>query len=65
MPQKCTAGYTRRDWLRQAAAVCTVGLGAESAAGTQGSLSDDDDRFLDELERANYLYFWEQASPQT
>jgi hypothetical protein len=28
-------------------------------------LSPDDDRFLDDLERANYLYFWEQANSQT
>jgi hypothetical protein len=28
-------------------------------------LSQDDDQFLDALERANFLYFWEQADPQT
>jgi len=27
--------------------------------------SDEDDKFLDDLERANYLYFWEQTNPQT
>jgi len=30
-----------------------------------GPLTPQDDKFLDELERATYLYFWEQASPQT
>jgi len=30
-----------------------------------GSLSPEDDAFLDELERANFLFFWEQANPQT
>jgi len=29
------------------------------------SLSPDDDQFLDQLEKANFGYFWEQASPQT
>jgi hypothetical protein len=28
-------------------------------------LSQDDDQFLEPLERANVLYFWEQANPQT
>jgi hypothetical protein len=28
-------------------------------------LSDDDQHFLEELEKANFLYFWEQTSPQT
>lgn len=31
----------------------------------QGSLSPQDDQFLDALERANFLFFWEQANPQT
>jgi hypothetical protein len=29
------------------------------------SLSPDDDQLLDELQKANFLYFWEQANPQT
>jgi hypothetical protein len=28
-------------------------------------LSQDDDQFLEDLERANFAFFWEQASPQT
>jgi len=28
-------------------------------------LLPDDDQFLEELERANFLFFWEQADPQT
>ncbi len=28
-------------------------------------LSPADDQFLDQLERANFLFFWEQANPQT
>jgi len=29
------------------------------------NLSPEDDRFLEELEHANFLFFWEQANPQT
>jgi hypothetical protein len=29
------------------------------------SLSDQDDKFLDALVRANFLFFWEQSNPQT
>ncbi len=29
------------------------------------SLSDSDEAFLDELEKATFLYFWEHASPET
>ena len=28
-------------------------------------LSPEDDQFLDEVEKASFLYFWEQANPQT
>ena len=30
-----------------------------------GALPPGDDAFLDELEKANYLFFWEQAHPET
>ncbi len=30
-----------------------------------GALVREDDQFLDDLEKANYLYFWEQAHPGT
>jgi hypothetical protein len=29
------------------------------------ALSPQDDQFLDDLEQANFLFFWEQANPQT
>lgn len=29
------------------------------------ALSKDDDNFLEDLERANFAFFWEQSSPQT
>ena len=30
-----------------------------------GVLSKDDDKFLDSVEQANYLFFWERCNPQT
>ena len=30
-----------------------------------GSLSQADDQFLEDLEKASFLYFWEQANPRT
>src|SRR5215471_3359401 len=30
-----------------------------------GSFSEADDKFLEELERANFRYFWEQTNPDT
>ncbi|MGA8689818.1 MAG: hypothetical protein WB662_07920, partial [Methyloceanibacter sp.] len=38
---------------------CSLGLPAPT------HLSDDDERFLEDVEKENFLYFWEQASPQT
>ncbi len=50
-------------------------LPAQQQAGSQhsqpaplpapGALSPEDEQFLDELERTTFLYFWEQANPQT
>ena len=37
--------------------------GAPPAAPT--AFSQEDEQFLDELERAIFLYFWEQANPET
>ena len=31
----------------------------------QPPLDDDDDRFLNSIEQANYLFFWERCNPQT
>ena len=38
---------------------------APARAPSRTSLSPEDDQFLDDLERLNFCYFWEQASPQT
>ena len=34
-------------------------------AGAAAPVSPDDDKMLDDLERASFLFFWEQANPQT
>jgi hypothetical protein len=38
---------------------------ASQIPSATGALSPDDDAFLEELERRNFQYFWDQASPQT
>jgi hypothetical protein len=38
---------------------------AAAPSPSPGPLSPDDDAFLDELERLNFQFFWEQASPLT
>jgi len=57
---------------------CLAGLAGDLAAETPednqpsgiasalvpGSLSPEDDQFLNDLEHANFLFFWEQANPQ-
>ena len=35
------------------------------APRTRTDLSESEDAFLEDLERANFLYFWEQTNPQT
>ncbi|MGE5645951.1 MAG: glucoamylase family protein [Acidobacteriota bacterium] len=50
----------RRDFLG-----CMLGVGAGPAVAAQPELAPEDDRFLEELEHACFLYFWEQADPQT
>ncbi len=71
---------TRRTALHRFAstALCLLPLGAE-LAGPQTSLADDsdspeyknyalspeDDALLEELEKANFQFFWEQGNPET
>src|SRR5438093_230496 len=69
----------RRTFLYRAmrgASLPFIGAGSRSfAAATQDSaataqkpravLSAEDDAFLEELERANFQYFWDQADPQS
>ena len=39
--------------------------GPQDKPASPSSLSPQDDQFLEELEHANFLFFWEQANPQT
>ncbi len=74
-------GLSRRDLLKQLSrlGVClpfTWGVSSLLAASpeqhpkpasapTQTYISQADDQLLEELEKANFLFFWEQANPQT
>jgi hypothetical protein len=69
---------SRRDFVRQILGVSgclpfahlafsqankSPGSSAENAGAE--SISAEDDRFLNDLEKANFQYFWEQANPKT
>jgi len=57
---------SRRTLLSQAAVLGGMGLlPVMGAPKAPTKLSEGDDKFLEELEHANYLYFWEQTNPQT
>ena len=57
---------SRRHLLRRIGLLGGVGiLSAEKDSQAGKPLSEGDHAFLDQLERANYLYFWEQANPAT
>src|ERR1700757_284473 len=43
--------------------VATGSCGGKSTAPPAAAVSDDE--FLDQIERAGFLFFWEQASPAT
>ena len=53
-------GISRRDFLKAAAMTAAL-----PSAVSGYALTDDDDRFLDDLSRRAFLYFWEQADPHT
>jgi hypothetical protein len=46
------------------AASCPAVLGAADKAAPK-PLSPEDDRFLEDLEKANFQFFWDQSDPQT
>lgn len=57
---------SRRRALQQMASLGGAGLVPRSVPAVElQALSSEDDRFLEEVEKANYLYFWEQAHPQS
>lgn len=79
MPRKENGGFSRRDLLLRAGGVGLWGAldgskllsllapAQERKPRFPGSpaLLPADDQFLDDLEKLNFQYFWEQASPQT
>jgi hypothetical protein len=60
--QTVLSGPIVRLGLKPSFAQQTGGVRAPAPAGP---ISAEDDQFLEELERANHLFFWEQADPQT
>jgi hypothetical protein len=73
--------FSRREWLQKMSAMAlgasvmgmrsaplfsipTTGKPAPSALPPT-NLSPEDDQFLEELERLNFCFFWEQANPDT
>jgi len=57
---------SRRELLGRAVALYGIKqLPAAGAPENAAPFSQDDEKLLDDLQHANYLYFWEQANPQT
>jgi len=75
MTGKMTERLSRRKLLKRAAAASVPAMilaspvtdppRAQSPEFSKIALSPEDDVFLEELERANFLFFWEQADPET
>src|SRR5262245_50965770 len=80
MSKKVFKGLPRRQFMRQvlgaAGCIPLTGFAATLAEAQQdkatpapatqpGSLSKEDDQFLDELEKNTFQYFWDQANPKT
>ena len=45
--------------------MAVLGRTGTLASAGRAPFSEEEDQFLEELEHANFLYFWEQANPQT
>ena len=79
MPVAQNGHFSRREFVRQMFGACLPLAGILPIIGqTQPppqipspfeasafSLSPEDDQFLNDLESADFLFFWEQASPKT
>jgi hypothetical protein len=67
IPGRSIYPISRRDLLRQAALLggAAIAPPLPASEAQPPPFSDEDDRFLEELEHANYLFFWEQGNPQT
>lgn len=71
-----TTPLTRREWLARLGktmlvspflnmAIISMSCGGSKTGSNPGPPPLSDDQFLDEIERAIFLYFWEQASSTT
>jgi hypothetical protein len=61
-----SAGLTRRALLEAiAAASASLRYASAGIVGTAPTLAEQDDALLDEIEKGAFLYFWEQAHPDT
>ena len=56
---------TSRRSLLKSALAAPLTYAADVARTTAPPISPEDDAFLDELEKASFLFFWEQGSPAT
>ena len=57
---------SRREAVREIAVLGGLGLARRlRSEEAHAALSAEDDQILEDLERANYLYFWEQGNPKT
>lgn len=60
-----SAGLSLSAWGIAPSVPDTKAKGAASSVASQFGLVDEDEQFLEEMERLNSCYFWEQGSPQT
>src|SRR4051794_15191384 len=60
-------GLSRRRLLRLLLSVGASALKVAPSADSAGSavLTPEDNQFLQDLEKASFLFFWEQADPET
>jgi hypothetical protein len=60
-----TFGFSRRKILMSLVQAAILGAAPKDAVKPLPALSPEDDKFLEELEKANFQYFWDQGDSQT
>jgi len=58
-------GRSRRELLKQLALVGGTSVLPRTNGGQGAPFSAEEERLLDEVQRANFLFFWEQGNPAT
>lgn len=57
---------SRRDWLKLLSAAGSLGMAQHAPSEEKaGPFSAEEERLLDEIEHADFLFFWEQGNPKT